>query len=170
MQVEFLNFSKATQPSLVLKCLEMHCNISNTAKGHIMAPRDPDQWLVLFCDEINLPEEDAYGTQHVIALLRQLVEHGGFWSPNEPGVFIHVERVQIVGACNPPSDPGRVPLSLRFLRHAALLYVDFPSNSSLLQIYGTFMRALCKLSPSIEHLGDLSAEAMVFFSLFTVDS
>lgn len=37
------------------------------------------KWLVLFCDEINLPDMDNYGTQRVISFLRQLVERRGFY-------------------------------------------------------------------------------------------
>lgn len=37
------------------------------------------KWLVLFCDEINLPDMDQYGTQRVISFLRQLLEHKGFY-------------------------------------------------------------------------------------------
>ncbi len=33
----------------------------------------------MFCDEINLPDMDAYGTQRVISFLRQMVEHNGFY-------------------------------------------------------------------------------------------
>ena len=33
----------------------------------------------MFCDEINLPDMDAYGTQRVISFLRQLVEYNGFY-------------------------------------------------------------------------------------------
>ena len=33
----------------------------------------------MFCDEINLPDMDEYGTQRVISFLRQMVEHNGFY-------------------------------------------------------------------------------------------
>lgn len=59
---------------------------------------------------------DRYGTQRVISLLRQLTEAGGFWRADCTWVSLH--RIQFVGACNPPTDAGRVPLSLRFLRCA----------------------------------------------------
>lgn len=42
-------------------------------------------------------------------------------------------RIQFVGACNPPTDAGRVTMSSRFLRHASLLLVDFPDVGSLTQ-------------------------------------
>jgi len=53
-----------------------------------------------------------------------------------------------VGACNPPTDPGRVPLSPRLLRHTPLLLVDFPAPVSLHQIYGTCARSLLRLVPA----------------------
>jgi dynein heavy chain 1 len=71
----------------------------------------------------------------VITFIRQLTEHGGFWRPSDHS-WIKLERIQFVGACNPPTDPGRIPLSHRFLRHAPVLFVDFPSVASLHQIYG----------------------------------
>ena len=82
-------------------------------------------WLVVFCDEINLPEEDTYGTQRVIMFMRQLVEQGGFWCKDN--IWVKTNRIQFVGACNPPTDAGRVAMSKRFLRHAPLLLVDFPA-------------------------------------------
>ena len=36
-----------------------------------------------------------------------------------------------VGARNSPPDPGRVPMSPRFLRHAPLVIVDYPGEISL---------------------------------------
>lgn len=45
-----------------------------TSSGTILRPKQPNKWLVLFCDEINLPDTDKYGTQPVITFLRQLTE------------------------------------------------------------------------------------------------
>ena len=159
-QIEFLNFSKTTTPDLILKTIDQHCEYYKSAKGHMVAPKDRDRWLILFCDEINLPAEDNYGTQRVISFLRQLIEHGGFWRSSD-NVWIQVERIQFVGACNPPTDPGRVPLSHRFLCHTPLLYVDFPSPDSLVQIYRTFSRALISWFPDLQFVADSTAEAMV---------
>lgn len=68
-----------------------------------------------------------------------------------------------VGACNPPTDSGRVVLSDRFLRHAPLIFVDFPGPDSLKQIYGTFNRAMLKKKPHLKSFGDPLTEAMVDF-------
>ena len=79
-----------------------------------MSPIQLGKWLVLFCDEINLPDLDKYGTQRVISFLRQIVEYGGFYRTSDH-TWITLERIQFVGACNPPTDPGRKPLTPRLI-------------------------------------------------------
>ena len=155
-----LNFSSATSPDLILKTFEHHCEYKKTQKGTILRPREVGKWLVIFCDEINLPSNDKYGTQKVITFLRQLTEQGGFWRTTDH-TWIILEKIQFVGACNPPSDPGRVPLTHRFLRYSPLLLVDFPSVPSLHQIYGTFCRSLMKLVPNLRSHAQALTEAMV---------
>lgn len=65
--------------------------------------------------------------------LRQLVDQKGFYRASDQ-TFVNLERIQFVGACNPPTDPGRKPLSHRFLRHVPVIYVDYPGETSLKQV------------------------------------
>ncbi|KAG5220563.1 dynein heavy chain protein [Salix suchowensis] len=143
MEVVGLNFSSATTPELILKTFEQYCEYRKTPNGVLLSPVQIGRWLVVFCDEINLPAPDKYGTQRVISFIRQLVECGGFWRSSDMA-WVKLERIQFVGACNPPTDPGRVPLTHRFLRHAPLVMVDYPGEISLKQIYGTYNRAALK--------------------------
>ncbi|CAF1618017.1 unnamed protein product, partial [Didymodactylos carnosus] len=88
--------------------------------------------------------------------------------------WVKLERIQFVGACNPPTDPGRKPLSHRFLRHVPVIYVDYPGELSLKQIYGTFNRAMLRIIPPLKPYADALTNAMVEFYLlsqehFTVD-
>lgn len=76
MEVVDLNFSSATTPELVMRTLEQYCEYKKTPNGVVLAPSQHGRWLVLFCDEINLPATDNYGTQRIITFLRQLVEQG----------------------------------------------------------------------------------------------
>eukprot|EP00727_Mastigamoeba_balamuthi_P010917 m51a1_g6448 putative cytoplasmic dynein 1 heavy chain 1 (4576) ;mRNA; r:416422-430644 len=171
VDVASLNFSSATTPELVLKTLAHHCEwkrVPATGETVVRPSAGAARWLVVFCDEVNLPSADRYGTQRVVALLRQLVEYGGFWhrgtsGPDRAYTWARLERVQFVAACNPPTDPGRVPLSERFLRHAPVVLVDFPAQESLRQIYGTFCRALCRELPAAlrERCSGALSEAMV---------
>ena len=43
----------------------------------------------------------------------QMVEHGGFYRTSDQ-TWVKLERIQFVGACNPPTDPGRKPLTHRY--------------------------------------------------------
>lgn len=173
MEVVGLNFSSATTPELILKTFEQYCEYRKTPNGVLLAPIQLGRWLVVFCDEINLPATDKYGTQRVISFIRQLVESGGFWRTTDMS-WVKLERIQFVGACNPPTDPGRVPLSHRFLRHAPLIMVDYPGEVSLKQIYGTYTRAVLKIVPNLRAYTEPLTDAMVDFYLasqrrFTTD-
>ena len=117
MEVVGLNFSSATTPELLLKTLDHYCEYRKTPNGMVLSPVQLGVWLVMFCDEINLPDMDNYGTQRVISFLRQMVEHNGFYrtGTGKEQQFVRLERIQFVGACNPPTDPGRKPLSHRLI-------------------------------------------------------
>lgn len=71
-QVVGLNFSSATTPELLLKTFDHYCEYRRTPNGVVLAPVQLGKWLVLFCDEINLPDMDKYSTQRVISFIRQV--------------------------------------------------------------------------------------------------
>ena len=164
MEVVGLNFSSATTPDLLIKTFEQYCEYKKTLNGVILSPTQIGRWLVLFCDEINLPAPDKYGTQRAISFLRQLVEQNGFWRTSDK-TWVTLDRIQFVGACNPPTDAGRTPMGARFLRHAPLIMVDYPGELSLQQIYGTFSSAVLKIVPSLRGYSESLTKAMVQFYL-----
>jgi dynein heavy chain 1 len=160
MQVVGLNFSSATTPDLLIKTFEQYCEYKKTLNGVQLTPTQIGQWLIIFCDEINLPAPDKYGTQRAISFLRQLVEQNGFWRTSDK-TWVTLDRIQFVGACNPPTDAGRTPMALRFLRHSPLIMVDYPGEQSLLQIYGTFNSAVLKIIPTLRGYSEALTKAMV---------
>ncbi|RDW80646.1 cytoplasmic dynein-like protein 1 heavy chain 1 [Coleophoma crateriformis] len=164
MEVVGLNFSSATTPDLLIKTFEQYCEYKKTLSGVMLSPTQIGRWLVIFCDEINLPAPDKYGTQRAISFLRQLVEQNGFWRTSDK-TWVTLDRIQFVGACNPPTDAGRTPLGPRFLRHAPLIMVDYPGELSLQQIYGTFNNAVLKIIPSLRGYAESLTKAMVQFYL-----
>lgn len=164
MEVVGLNFSSATTPDLLIKTFEQYCEYKKTLNGVMLSPTQIGRWLVVFCDEINLPAPDKYATQRAISFLRQLVEHNGFWRTSDKS-WVTLDRIQFVGACNPPTDAGRTPLGARFLRHAPLIMVDYPGELSLNQIYGTFNSAVLKIVPSLRGYAEALTHAMVRFYL-----
>ncbi|KAF7869712.1 hypothetical protein EAF04_004496 [Stromatinia cepivora] len=162
MEVVGLNFSSATTPDLLIKTFEQYCEYKKTVNGVMLSPTQIGRWLVLFCDEINLPAPDKYGTQRAISFLRQLVEQNGFWRTSDK-TWVTLDRIQFVGACNPPTDAGRTPMGDRFLRHAPLIMVDYPGELSLQQIYGTFNSAVLKIIPALRGYSEALTKAMVRF-------
>ena len=98
LEVLGLNFSSATTPELLLKTFEHYCEYRLPPNGIVMAPIQLQKWLVLFCDEINLPDYDTYGTQRVISFLRQIVERKGFYRSSDQQ-FVTLERIQVCSLC-----------------------------------------------------------------------
>jgi len=143
-----MNFSEVTSPKLVLQTLEQYCIYTESSDGLILQPPNVDKWVVVFCDEINLPSLDDYGSQPAIEFLRQLIGYNGFWNSSK-ALWVTLSHIQFVGACNPPSDAGRTLLSERFLRLCSILMIDYPSKASLKEIYLTFNRSLLKLIPNL---------------------
>jgi len=158
----FINFSSTTSTAIILKQFEHYCEYAKLNSGVTLRPKQPNKRLVVFCDEINLPDQDHYGTMVVISFLRELTEQHGFWRPSDRQ-WISLERIQFVGACNPPTDVGRKPLSQRFLRHTAVIFVDFPVLESLKQIYGTFNRAILRKVPALKSKAEALTNAMVSY-------
>jgi len=69
-EMVFVNFSSSTSPKLLLQTFDQYCEYVKSTSGVILRPKQPNKWLVVFCDEINLPDIDAYHTQAVITFLR----------------------------------------------------------------------------------------------------
>ncbi|CAA9986414.1 dynein heavy chain, putative [Plasmodium knowlesi strain H] len=172
-----LNFSSGSLPNLLLQTFDHYCEYVKTTSELVLRPVQPGKWLIIFADEINLPTPDKYDTQRIIMFMRQIYESQGFWkydSNNNQWNWVKIERITFAGACNPPTDAGRNPLSNRFLRHTAILYVDFPGYESLKQIYGTFNRAILRKFGDASHMADNLTLAMVnfytkFSETFTID-
>ncbi|KAJ6231571.1 dynein heavy chain [Anaeramoeba flamelloides] len=164
-----INFSSATSPEVIMRTLNQYCGYKKTPNGMVLQPKQVGKWLVVFCDEINLPAKDEYGTQRALTFIRQMVEQGGFWRISDYE-WITLEKICFIGACNPVSGSygtyaGRVPLSHRFLRHSPVLLVDYPGKPSLQQIYGTFNRALLRLTPRLRQHARPLTECMIDFYL-----
>jgi dynein heavy chain 1 len=155
----FLNFSSTTSPETIIKSIEQYCTVKNTMQGLVASPTSGKK-LIIFCDEINLPSADKYGTQRVVQFMRQLTERGGYFRSKD-NVWLTLQKVQFVGACNPPTDPGRFPLTHRFLRWAPVLFVDFPSYESLSAIYETYCRAVLYANAKLRVAAPNLAGAMV---------
>lgn len=55
------------------------------------------------------------------------------------------------------------------MRHLPIIYVDYPGEISLKQIYGTFSRAMLRLMPALKGYAEPLTNAMVEFYLISQD-
>lgn len=159
-QLISLNFSKETKVESLVKSMEQKCHYKSSGNELILLPKLSGTWIVLFCDEVNLPEVDRYETQVVIQFLRQMITQKGFWHP-EKGVWVSLQNIQFVGACNPSDMAGRKTMTDRFLDYCTVIMVDYPSLDSLKQIYFTYTTALLRGIPDLRDFSGALSDAMV---------
>lgn len=155
VELASISFSSSTSPTDVLATLRAHSTMYKRASGEMcLRPKVLGSRLVLFCDEVNLGQPDAYGTQTAAALLRQIVEWHGFWDGN-PLTWVRLENVQVVAACNPPEHHGRQDIPPRLLRKCLVFRLDLPAGEELVQIYSALNSAM--LGALDEQLVDYSS-------------
>ncbi|PNH05107.1 Dynein heavy chain 7, axonemal [Tetrabaena socialis] len=87
----------------------------------------------VFVDDLNMPQLDRYGAQPPIELLRQAMDHGG-WYDRHDNSFRKLVDLQVLAAMGPPGG-GRNPVSNRYLRHFHVLYATEFDSASLTQIF-----------------------------------
>lgn len=162
-----LSFSSETSPEDIIAALRGHTMLTKRANGSLrLHPKVMGCKVVLFCDEVNLERPDMYGTQHTIQFLRGLVRHQGFWQGTPP-VWVSVEGITVVAACNPEEDAGRYSLSLRFLSACTVIRIELPNKRDLRVIYEVFVRSLLRgvHSDLLEKADSLTAAMVDFFIL-----
>ncbi len=71
----FFNFSAQTNSKQTQLAVESKLN----KKGKSLFGARPNEKIVIFIDDINMPALESYGAQPCIELLRTLVDKGGFY-------------------------------------------------------------------------------------------
>ena len=92
---------------------------------------------IIFVDDLNMPAKEEYGAQPPIELLRQWMDHNGWYDLGDKS-FRKIVDVQFVAAMGPPGG-GRTFVTPRYLRHYNIVALCDYSQSSLTRIFGTVM-------------------------------
>ncbi|KAF1745558.1 hypothetical protein MXB_4461 [Myxobolus squamalis] len=129
-----IHFSSTTTADDLLRYILQGCEYRKGAHSQILCPKNGKN-LIIFCDELNLSQQDEYGTQSAICLLRQLLELKGFYRKDR--FWVRLEKIRFVASCSPPTYVGRKKLMGKFLKHAFIFYIDYPSNECLFKIFTT---------------------------------
>ncbi|GIQ82175.1 dynein heavy chain 1, axonemal, partial [Kipferlia bialata] len=107
--------------------------------------------FVVFVDDTNMPAKEVYGAQPPIELLRQLLDHGG-WYDRKTLNFRTIVDTTLCTAMGPPGG-GRNSISDRFLRFFNFLSFPEMADSSLRTIFGTIVDWWLAQQPSQSALG-----------------
>lgn len=128
-----LNFSAQTSSRGTQEMIESR--LEKRKKTQLGAPMG--KVLVVFIDDVNMPKNDAYGSQPPIELLRQFLDFKGFFD-REKLYWKEIMDVVLGAACAPPGG-GRNQLTARFVRHFALLMLPPPNIQTLSTIFNSIM-------------------------------
>ncbi|XP_073385492.1 uncharacterized protein [Physcomitrium patens] len=101
-------------------------------KPGIFGPQKGKQ-CVIFVDDLNMPAIEKYGAQPPIELLRQWMDHQGWYDRYEL-VFRNIIDIQFVSAMSPPGG-GRNSVTNRYLRHFNVVCVNAFSDLTMNRIF-----------------------------------
>lgn len=141
-----MNFSSRTRSIDVQRNLE--ANVEKRTKdtyGPAAGKR-----LMVFTDDLNMPQKDTYGTQQPIALLKLLIEKGGLYDRGKELNWKYLKDVQFVGAMGTPGG-GRNDIDPRFASLFAVFNIAFPKDESLNKIYAGILEGhVSNFSPDVK--------------------
>lgn len=109
----------------------------------IYGPPAGRQYIV-FVDDLNMPAREEYGAQPPVELLRQWMDHGG-WYDRAKFEFRNIVDCSFVSAMGPPGG-GRNVVTNRFLRHFNHLSFPEMEDESMKRIFGTILQSFLKTS------------------------
>jgi len=132
-----LNFSAQTS-SKNLQDLFMDKEKFIRKKKDLIGPPSGKKMLV-FIDDVNMPQLEKYGAQPPVELLRQIIDHGGFFELKKQLVFMNVKDCIFITSCAPPGG-GRNSITPRLFRHFNMLWMPDLSNRSMETIFNSILK------------------------------
>ncbi|XP_072163343.1 dynein axonemal heavy chain 10-like [Diadema setosum] len=147
-----INFSSRTTSMDVQRNLE--ANVEKRTKDTYGPP--PGRRLLVFMDDMNMPQVDEYGTQQPIALLKLLLEKGGMYDRGKDLILKYIRDIGFLAAMG-KAGGGRNEVDPRFISLFSTFNITFPSEDTLNHIYSSILKghlqpfdeSIQKLAPKI---------------------
>ncbi|CAG9466170.1 unnamed protein product [Pedinophyceae sp. YPF-701] len=108
---------------------------------------------VVFVDDLNMPTKEEYGAQPPIELLRQWMDHGGWY--DRSNMFRTIKDVLFVAAMGPPGG-GRTEVTARYMRHFNTVAITEADDPTLHKIFGTIMEWFVARERLPDNIAELS--------------
>ncbi|XP_065190514.1 dynein axonemal heavy chain 10-like [Sycon ciliatum] len=144
-----INFSSRTTSMDVQRNLE--ANVEKRTKDSFGPP--PGKRLIVFIDDMNMPQVDTYGTQQPVALLKLLLERGGMFDRGKDLSWKFLRDIGYIAAMGKPGG-GRNEVDPRFISLFSTYNITFPSQLSLHHIFCSILKGHTK--PFAKSVHDLS--------------
>eukprot|EP00040_Diaphanoeca_grandis_P037866 m.251032 g.251032 ORF g.251032 m.251032 type:complete len:4203 (+) comp33890_c0_seq2:91-12699(+) len=132
----FLSFSAKTSGNQTQDMIDM--KLDKRRKGMYGPPLGKQ--CVIFIDDMNMPAKEVYGAQPPIELVRQYMDHSGWYDRSEIGSFRTLVDVTFCGAMGPPGG-GRNTITDRLLRHFNFLSLPDLSDESKRTVFRPILRS-----------------------------
>ena len=129
-----IGFSAQTSANQVQDTIDNKVEVKR-GKG-VFGPR-PNEFCVIFIDDMNMPESEDYGAQPPIEILRQLLDHGG-WYNRKDNSFKKIIDCRFTSAMGTPGG-GRSFITPRFMRHLSMISLTDFEDDTLLRIYSSIL-------------------------------
>ncbi|KPI89879.1 dynein heavy chain putative dynein heavy chain point mutation [Leptomonas seymouri] len=127
-----IQFSAQTSANHLQRLIDGNCE--KRRKGFYGPPIN--KRMIIFIDDTNLPQLEEYGAQPPVELLRQYLDHGGWYQHSKDGIeFRHLVDALLLCAMGPPGG-GRNVITQRFSRHFNVFSVPSFNEATLTTIFG----------------------------------